>query len=178
MHTHVVIMLALRVTSLALLLLMASPCLAQTKTAKPPLSKKIDWTPLTVKVFRSEPEITFALSTSWIPGESHKGMLRYKLVASLKSKSVEEDMTTINRNDEIRERVMKRLEACPVYLRLSDADDFEVRQIRVGFDKIASQPEVRVVELVANSFVQMDASDYKLVLNGGGWNISWGCPIE
>jgi hypothetical protein len=118
-------------------------------------------------------KVKFSLKTSWIPGEGHKGMFRYRMFATV-------DTPALYSDEEI-ETQMKRLNHCVVFLNLNDVDGFELRQLIVpfsnGVDKAA-----RVKALYANTASQMDANEYRQLVGNskqsGSWSISWDCSGE
>jgi hypothetical protein len=147
-------------------------------TSTAALARPTDWGSGTFRLLRKDSrQVTFALVTSWIPGENHKGMLRYKLRAfpapSIGSSAEHEDMNT----PEAVENLMNRVHDCIISLELYDKDGFILRKhdIPFGFGVDAQE---HLLALVANDSFQMDAEDYRKWIfekGGGSWTIGWDC---
>jgi len=135
------------------------------------LARPIDWGSFVVRMLKtSEMKIKFTLQTSWIPGENHKGMFRYRLTAM--------PDTPPSYSPEETEAIMKRVHSCSILLDLYDVAGFQLREIRVpvsyGVDN-----DVRVQNLNANAASQMDANEYRQLVGNskqsGSWSVSWTC---
>jgi len=144
------------------------------------LARPTDWGSAAYRLFRNESrQVTFKLVTSWIPGENHKGMLRYKLTAfptpstGSSAETNDDGMKAI----EAVENLMNRVHDCIISLDLYDKDGFILRKhdIPFGFGK---DTRAHVVALWANDSFQMDADDYRLWISekiGGSWGMGWDC---
>ncbi len=122
--------------------------------------------------------VDFDLATSWIPGEDHKGMFRFKLTAAPKRPVLGAKLPgniDYDNPDEV-EKFVKRVHRCSIFLKLFDSDGFLLREIPVAFES-ALDDSGRIIGLSANSAVQMDAEEYRKLLgnaaSGGSFNISW-----
>lgn len=144
------------------------------------LAKPVDWGIFEARMFkRLESKVRFALQTSWIPGENHKGMFRYKMSAMAE---IDPLTPPLINSSETAEMVLEQVDRCTVILNLFDADGFVLRELAIPF-KYGVDDKARLNSLVANTSSQMDANEYRqLVGTGGGksgaWNISWACPPE
>jgi hypothetical protein len=161
----------------------ACPCLPQAKSGgataakiqplETSLAKPIDWGIYKARLFKNvESNMKFTLQTSWIPGENHKGMFRYKMSAI-------PDMAGLHSDDEI-EALMKRVNACLIRLNLFDVDEFLLRSLSVSFS-FGVDDKAHVRNLFANAASQMDANEYRQFVGGnksGSWSISWVCSNE
>jgi hypothetical protein len=135
------------------------------------LAKPMNWGVFTTRIFPDSPRVTFSLTTSWIPGENHKGMFRYR-IAAIPERTAPPDGTI---NVEETAILLKHVHSCLIFLNLYDADDFILRKIAVPFGQGVDE-QVRLQSLNANEAEQMDATDYRSFVGGGSWNISWtGC---
>jgi hypothetical protein len=105
--------------------------------------------------------IPFAMSTSWIPGENHKGFFRYRV-------------TTLDfglQGDELSTYIGK-LHDCRFFLQLDDFQGFKLRSFEVLFST-TQDASGQLHSMIANDMAQMDLSEYKTLINGGDWTISW-----
>jgi hypothetical protein len=164
-------------------------CPAQNKQQPQPtrtdsLAKPLDWGIFSARLFSDSSKISFTLSTSWIPGENQKGMLRYKAVAFPETSDSENQGKNGGwgaAGSEAEEKLMKRVSGCLITLQLYDADGFILRKIPVAFSR-GVDDQARVNSLTANDAVQMDAHSYRdfagTSKRSGGWNVSWDCGPE
>jgi hypothetical protein len=171
------------------LMMLVSGAWAQSTSGKTPrqptqnerLAKPISWGYFPVHFFKdSHVVMTFTLRTSWISGENHKGMFRYKLDAyPNKSKTIAEMTrdTELDTPEKI-ESFVKRVNRCYIYLSLYDSDGFRLRGIPVFF-QLTVNSEGQVEGLSANLDAQMDAEDYRKFIGSastsGSWDISYTC---
>lgn len=166
-------------TAAVLVLVVYASCLAQKaaqRTSAASLAKPVDWGVYSRRLFSDAGKVKFTLVTSWIPGENHKGMMRYKMTA------VPDDSDTPaadpNTEHEARQKLMTRVSACAVTLNLYDPNEFLLRNTVVPFH-LGVDEQVRVRSLNANSSLQMDAQEYRefvgTAMSGGSWNVSWDC---
>jgi hypothetical protein len=124
---------------------------------------------------------TFTLVTSWIPGEGHKGMFRYKLdSAPIKPAYGTKLEGNIDYDDpDVVEKFVQRIHKCTFFLQLYDSDGFLLRTITVDFINTIDGSG-RIVGLSANSSTQMDADEYKKLVGNsilsGSYNILWVDP--
>jgi len=132
------------------------------------LAKSRDLGKLTLRMFSNSPRVTFALATSWIPGENHKGMFRYR-ISVIPEQTVPPDGTT---NLEETATLLKQVQSCQTFLTLLDADDFVLRKIEVPLDQ-GIDDQARLRALTANESAQMDANEYRNFIERGSWSISW-----
>ncbi len=131
-------------------------------TANTVLNKGRDWEPLTLSPLNGNDHAAiFSLSTSWIPGESHKGYFRYRIAIRGNGVSLKESSTYFT-----------KLNSCKFSLVLYDSEGFKLRTIDLVFDEGLSDSG-DIVALTSNDMAQMDLADYKTLLAGGRWNISW-----
>jgi hypothetical protein len=144
------------------------------------LAKPIDWGTFTVRLFNDSNKVTFQLSTSWIPGEKHKGLMRYKLKAF---PEVTEGQTTATNPQKSTpdEALLEHVHACVISLHLYDSDGFMLRSINVSFT-FGVDDQARLRGLSTNSSVQMDAQEYRQFVGSvnasGFWNVSWACAPD
>jgi hypothetical protein len=144
-----------------------------------PLAKPVDLGFFTARLFHDEPqEVAFHLKTSWIPGENHKGMLRYQLTA-LPASSAAPNRTPLD--IELEGKLMERVHRCVITLNLHDKGGFILRKHDVAFT-LGVDDQVRVRSLYANDACQMDAQEYRDFVGNsagpGSWNVSWYCGDE
>ncbi len=136
------------------------------------LAKPIYWGVNAVPMFSDSGKVLFSLSTSWIPGENHKGVLRYKLlVVEEKKKGVDEAEQALSDA-----KTMMRVSNCHVFLRLLDSDGFVLRKFAVKFTlQVDDQSKLRSLE--SNDSIQMDAQEYRTLIGdsaaSGTWDIEW-----
>lgn len=135
------------------------------------------------RMFRKDSrQVTFRLVTSWIPGENHKGMLRYKLTAvptPSTGSSAETDDDAMNAPEAV-ERFLNKVHGCIISLNLYDKDGFILRKHDIPFG-FGIDAQAHVITLWANDSFQMDAEDYRLWISekvGGSWGIGWDCLPE
>jgi hypothetical protein len=139
------------------------------------LAKPIDWgTAPPARMFKdTEMKVNFSLKTSWIPGEGHKGMFRYVMIAIT-------DTPGLYSHEQI-ETLMKRVHNCSISLNLQDVDGFVLRHLVVPFS-YGVDKDVRLKTLYANTASQMDANEYRQLVGSskkpGSWSISWDCGEE
>jgi hypothetical protein len=141
------------------------------------LARPFPWGVTVLRLFSDSPKIVFTLTTSWIPGENHKGMLRYKTSAFVFT----DTPPNAARDPEqaaTEEKVLQRVHACAIFLELYDADGFKLREIHVPLT-MAVDDQARLQSLEANDSVQMDAREYRQFLGSvkasGTWNVKWAC---
>jgi hypothetical protein len=152
---------------------------SQPKPATLSLAKPIDWGYFTARLFSDTKKVTFQLSTSWIPGEKQKGMLRYKMNVFLDPTKPQGQAD--GEESSADEQLLRRIHACLITLNLYDVDGFVLRKIAIpllqGVDDNA-----KLNSLYANDSVQMDASEYISFLGNskasGSWSITWACPRQ
>ncbi len=132
----------------------------------PPSDSQLHTFPVqTLPVFEPpEASTSFILLTSWIPGEGHKGSFRYQVAA-----------WGVNLADSEKATYVKKLYRCDFTLELKDKDDFILRRIKLPL-RGAVGPNGALIELDANDATQMDLPDYRSLINGGGFAVSWICP--
>jgi hypothetical protein len=144
------------------------------------LARPFDLGSADYRLFRKDSrQVTFKLVTSWIPGENHKGMLRYKLTASPtpstgSSAETNDDATN---SPEAVEHFMNMVHGCTISLNLYDKDGFILRKHDVPFG-FGNDAQAHVIALWANDSFQMDAADYRVWISekvGGSWGIGWDC---
>src|ERR1700722_15773895 len=93
------------------------------------LAAPLAWDTLIIRPFAdSDRKIDFKLTTSWIPGERHQGMCRYKLSAlpaalTLAQRAREMDIPGAT------DKMVRRAHACSFELQLYDADGFILRKV-------------------------------------------------
>jgi hypothetical protein len=143
------------------------------------LATPMDWGFFSPPLFHDNPhQVTFQLATSWIPGENHKGMLRYKLIAS---PAVPSDKNGAALDIESVGKLMERVHRCVITLNLYDKGGFLLRRHDVAFS-FGVDDQVRVRSLYANDACQMDVQDYRDFVGNsagsGSWNISWDCGLN
>lgn len=169
------------------LLIWSWSCTAQSPQSESPqpkrstasLAKPQDWVPIAVRLFKDSRRVTFKLVTSWIPGEKHKGMMRYKLIAI--REEADTGLPRVHPSDaEASEELMKRVYGCfLIELILHDRDGFVLRKINVEFHR-AVDDQARVQSLDANDSVQMDERDYREFIGtsarSGSFSVDWNCP--
>lgn len=143
------------------------------------LAKGVDGGAFTAPLFSDSDKVSFRLVTSWIPGEKHKGMFRYKLDVFPESAKPPDGKRNAAEVDAT-EQLMKRVHRCAIILNLFDSEGFILRKItvRLGF---SVDDDGRVIGLSTNDSAQMDAQDYRNFVGsspagGGSWNVSWVCP--
>lgn len=109
------------------------------------------------------------LVTSWIPGEKHEGMFRYKMDLWVV------DSFELLLDDESAQTLLKRISACLITLNLYDKDDFILRRHVVPLMQGVDPKHVHLTALNANDAFQMDAEEYRKFTTSGSWNIGWSC---
>ncbi len=140
------------------------------------LAKPVEWTPISRRMFSdSEKAVAFSLVTSWIPGENHVGVFRYKIKVVPVELTGAQKALEMNIPEAI-EKLLRRVSASGVELELNDADGFILRRVPVSFD--FGVYEGHVQSLLANSSSQMDANEYRTLIGSSGksgqWDIGWG----
>ncbi len=144
------------------------------KAATTSLSKAADMGTSDQRMFEDEPQrIKFRLVTSWIPGEKHQGMIRYKMFAWVDKPKVGESAAT--EPDESVEKLLKRVSRCAITLELYDKDEFVLRRHVVPFIRGVDPEHARLLALHANDSFQMDAQEYRQFIDSGSWTILWDC---
>ena len=143
------------------------------------LAKPAIWSRTTIRMFKdSTREVSFVLNTSWIPGPDHKGMFRYKLTGLPERRSAA-DQLKANEVDtlESTEKFLDRVHTCDITLVLYDSDDFVLRRVSVILQRVVND-DAQVVNLLANSSVQMDQQEYVSLIGTSGkfgrFDINWG----
>lgn len=143
------------------------------------LATPIYWSELHLRMFKDTVStVDFDLVTSWIPGENHKGMFRFKLSAAPKRPALGAKLpSNIDYdNPEEVEKFIKRVHRCSIFLRVYDSDGFLLREVPVIFDS-GTGSDGRITALFANSAVQMDADEYRKLIgnasSAGSYGISW-----
>jgi hypothetical protein len=148
---------------------------ARQPTANELLAVPLEWNANSERLFKDSPVILFFdLTTSWIPGPDHKGMMRYRMsVAPKKPSSLAEQTDPDLYGPDAIEKLLKRTHECVISVDFYDADKFILRRIDMPFS-FGIDGSARVIALMANNFVQMDADEYKKV-SVGSWAVSWLC---
>jgi hypothetical protein len=167
---------------LVLVLLFSSASQPQSKrttdASNEALSIPQSWTSTTLRLFKdSDRKIVFSLATSWIPGDNHRGLFRYKI------KGLPVELTPAERAFEMNipegnEKLIIRAHACSMELELYDSDEFILRKVPIpSFNYLSS--DGKIVGLNLNEAVQMDASEYRRLVgapsHSGSWNLGWSC---
>ena len=139
------------------------------------LAIPVQWDAASERMFKdSQVNLVFNLTTSWIPGPGHKGMFRYRMgIARQKPPAPIEQSVSDLYTPEAIEKLLTRTHECTISVDFYDTDDFILRRIDVPFS-FGIDSSARVVGLVANDFVQMDADEYKKLVVGR-WAVSWLC---
>jgi hypothetical protein len=144
------------------------------------LAKPLDWATYDAHLFRdSNLRIRFTLATSWIPGENHKGMFRYKISGTPVKPSLSQlaQDPSLYSDDGI-EAFVKRAHDCSMFLELHDVDGFSLRSLPIPFS-FGVDSDARIKSLVVNSSSQMDAGEYRQLVGdsttSGSWTVSWNC---
>jgi len=158
---------------------------AQSRTSTKPsstsspasMSKPADMGIFKTRMFEDNPhQVSFSLVTSWIPGEKHQGMLRYKLSAWV-SQSEPDSKGIIGPDKSAEaEKTVRRVSRCALTLNLYDKDDFVLRKHEIAFSLGIDEKESRASALLANDSFQMDAQGYREFIDSGSWSVSWACP--
>lgn len=169
--------------------LIAIPALfaLQSGTGKAPsagtasLSKPVDMGTTEIRLFPDSRKIRFKLTTSWIPGEKHQGMLRYKLLAWVNkpahhldgnTKDEETDKFDLDDSEPVA-KLLERVSHCKIVLALYDKDQFILRQHVVPFIQGMDPEHARVSSLYANDAFQMESQEYRQFIASGTWSILW-----
>jgi hypothetical protein len=128
-------------------------------------SEGVDMGSDTVKIFEDDKhQATFQMTTSWIPGEGHKGFIRYRVSATGIGLTLKEAPPYI-----------ERLHKCDITAILYDSGKFVLRRIPLIFMRgVADSGDV--VEMNANDLDQMDLAEYRRFISKGSWQVSWVCP--
>jgi hypothetical protein len=112
--------------------------------------------------------MVFKLVTSWIPGEDHKGIFRYKfpkLHQGYRSALAEYQI------------MFKRTYGCAIVVVLYDADGVPLRRVYPVFKPPVTE---QMETMSANGNVQMDTSEYTDFIGTPGhvgyWDINSACP--
>jgi hypothetical protein len=143
--------------ALVLTALPAIPQIRKADSTEGSLAKTVIWSPLSERLFSDDPHVAaFSLKTSWIPGEGHKGMLRYQIAVTA------EDMTPSEiagyPHASSKQEFLKRISSCGIQLRLSDSEGFIVRKTEVVLDYVTDRYS-QVDALNANGATQMNAAE-------------------
>jgi hypothetical protein len=125
----------------------------------------------------SNKKIAFSLATSWIPGDNHQGLFRYKIKGLQVELTPEQRALEMN-VAEANEKFLIRAHACSMELELYDSDEFILRKVPMpSFNYLSS--DGKIVGLNLNEAVQMDASEYRRLVGtpsqSGSWNLGWSC---
>jgi hypothetical protein len=141
------------------------------------LSTPAEWKSTTLRLFKdSDRKIVFSLATSWISGDNHQGLFRYRI------KGVPVDLTPAERAlemniPEANEKLLIRAHGCSMELDLYDSDGFILRKVLLPPFNYLSSDDGKIVGLNLNEAVQMDATDYRRLIGtpsqSGTWNLSW-----
>lgn len=139
------------------------------------LAKPVEWGKVTVRLFKDdERRINFSLTTSWIPGEGHKGMFRYRTAAVMQTPTFVQAAKSPNAYapDGI-EKLMRRSHSCDIFFVLNDADGFVLRKVLVplGF---GMDTEGHIGSLYVNDSTQMDAAEYRSFIGKPDASGTWG----
>ena len=143
------------------------------------LSKPAVWRASEQHLFAdSKIVVVFTLATSWIPGEDHKGLFRYKLHAAPRMSFQDiADNPELSSREGI-ETFVKRVSDCSITLRLNDRDGFLLRTVPLNFNLEVGE-DTKVQALSANDATQMDAAEYKMFAGdgttSGTYGIGWKC---
>jgi hypothetical protein len=158
-----------------LVLGIAGNCLAEKQTPQSlaSLAKPADAGTYSSRLFGDSRKMAFSLVTSWIPGEGHKGMLRYRMAVAPDNTAPQGGQPVPPLTPEETSELVQRVYGCVIELNLFDSDDFLLRKIVVPLS-LGVDDKDRVIALHANASVQMDADEYRKFL-AGQWNISWSC---
>jgi hypothetical protein len=142
------------------------------------LSIPQSWASTTLRLFKdSDRKIVFSLATSWIPGENHQGLFRYKIKGfpvelTPEQRALEMNIPASN------EKLLIRAHACSIELELYDSDEFILRKVTLPLFNYLSS-DGKIVGLALNEAVQMDATEYRRLLGrpsqSGSWNLTWSC---
>jgi hypothetical protein len=146
---------------------------AQNSSSNDKLAKKLEWEPFDVRLFHDiDAKLVFNLATSWIPGEDRKGRFRYKI--EVRAGFDKDTVATLDST----EKLFNKAKTCDFFLKLLDADEFELRDIPLTFDNNVNS-SLMLVGLSANSSVPMTAVEYRSLVgapnSSGKWSINWRC---
>jgi len=144
------------------------------------VAKPIDWGQKSVRIFRdSNILMSFKLTTSWIPGQDHVGLFRFKLSAFPKIPPAQAQQISEKNLDTPgeTERIVARARTCKFSVMLNDADGFLLRSIPVSFMNVSDDGNGQIVGLMDNSSDQMDADEYLRIAGTdkakGSWQVTW-----
>ncbi|MDE3186748.1 MAG: hypothetical protein KGM96_04400 [Acidobacteriota bacterium] len=144
------------------------------------LAKPIDWGQKSERIFRGANILmNFKLTTSWIPGQDHVGLFRFRLSALPKLPPAQARQIGEKNLDapEALEQFVARAHTCRFGLMLNDADGFLLRSIPVSFMNVSDDGNGQIVGLMANSSDQMDADEYLRFVGTdkakGSWQVTW-----
>ena len=156
------------VVLLALLPLLASAYPPQSSrradASNQSLSTPQEWNSTTLRLFKdSERKIVFSLATSWIPGDNHQGLFRYKIKGFPVDLTPDERALEMN-IPEANEKFLRRVHACSMELDLYDSDGFILRKVPIPPFNFLSSDDGKIVGLDLNEAVQMDASEYRRLI--------------
>lgn len=163
---------------LLIILLISSASQPQVRRTDEILATPQLWNSETLRLFKdSDKEITFSLATSWIPGDNHRGLFRYRIKGLPVELSATQRALEMN-IPEAYEKLLIRAHACSMGLELYDSDQFILRKIPIPFFNYLSS-DGKVTGLSLNEAVQMDASEYRRLCGtpsqSGSWGLSWNC---
>jgi hypothetical protein len=145
------------------------------------LAKPAYWTQQTIRLFKDSPrEVTFTMATSWIPGQDHKGMFRYRITGLAKERSaIAQSKANESDTPENTEKFLERVHGCGFIVVLYDGDGFILRRVPIVLQR-AMNDDAQLISLNANWSDQMDREEYRSLLGTvekpGRWDITWdGC---
>jgi hypothetical protein len=169
-----------------LLMLLSSVCQPQSKrttaASNEGLSIPQSWSSITLRLFKdSDRQIVLSLATSWIPGDNHQGLFRYKIKGFPVELTPEERASEMN-IPEANEKFLRRAHACSMELDLYDSDEFILRKVPLPPFNYLLSSDGKIVGLDLNEAVQMDASEYRRLIGtpsqSGSWNLGWTLGIS
>lgn len=107
-------------------------------------------------------KVYFMLLTSWIPGETGSGVIRYQVEAD------SGDVTTPAADSQFLRRIQLR---CRISAVITDNQDFKLRSIPLQFLAIEDDDH-KITNLEANDSVPMTKAEYTSIST---WSPSWQC---
>jgi hypothetical protein len=169
--------------SAALVIFISLSCLAQaTKprtTLIEDLAKPTEWKEIHIKILADDPRpATFTLVTSWIPGDAHKGYIRYRIKGWPSYLSMENKFkNTVPDQGWDEDIFVEKIHRCDYYFVSYDGGGFKLRETQVYFQKGVDSTG-KVISMESNDMFQMDLSDYKSFSGNpsGSWDLLWSCP--
>ena len=130
------------------------------------LAKGISWAPDVAHVLGpNKHEAVFTMVTSWIPGEGHRGFIRYQLNAVGEGVSLKDAPSFI-----------EELHVCTYTLLLYDSENFILRRVPIIFMR-TTDDSGDITSMNANDLAQMDMSEYESFIKDGRWQVSWACNV-